>query len=197
MRRNTRSPSNILYFQTTPSSMPYLNFHSQLGFPVMNCIFWSWVFSVIISLHAVTLYISVHNHDDLFQQKMLILFLEFFIGQRSLNLTVEKIEQVHAYGIAFMQAAKELFPYRNGYRNKDGSHIGWNVWKFHSILHKAMDLLLYGWSENMSTQSGESAHKVNCFVLITHCYTLLHTVTQYFTLRFDISVLLHFFSDEH
>ena len=49
MRRNTRSPSNILYFQTTPSSMPYLNFHSQLGFPVMNCIFWSWVFSVIIS----------------------------------------------------------------------------------------------------------------------------------------------------
>ena len=87
---------------------------------------------------------------------------------------------MHADGIAFMQAAKELFPNRNGSRNKDGSHIGWNVWKFHSILHKSINLLLYGWSENMSTQSGESAHKVNC--LPYHFYTLLHAVTRYYTL---------------
>ena len=66
--------------------------------------------------------------------------------------------------------------------------------KFHSILHKSMDLVLYGWSENMSTQSGESAHKVNCSVIITNrYYTLLHIVTHYFTLRFDVSVLSHSF----
>jgi hypothetical protein len=85
-------------------------------------------------LHTVTLYSSAQNNDDLFQQKVLILFLEFFIGQRSLNLTVEKIEEVQADGIAFVEAAKELFPCRNGSRNADGSHIGWNVWKLHSIL---------------------------------------------------------------
>jgi hypothetical protein len=107
------------------------------------------------------------------------------VWQRFLNLTVEKIEQVHADGIAFMQAAKELFPYRNGSRNQDGSHIGWNVWKLHSILHKSMDLLLYGWSENMSTQSGESAHNVNCFVLImNHYYMLLHTFTHCYTILY-------------
>ncbi len=77
------------------------------------------------------------------------------------------MEKIEADDIAFMEAAKALFPYRNDSQNADGSHIGWNVWKFHSILHKAMDLLLYGWSEYMSTQSGESAHKVNCIVVIT------------------------------
>ncbi len=79
-----------------------------------------------------------------------------------------------------MEAAKVLLPYRNGSLNADGSHFGWNVRKFHSILNKSMDLLLYGWSENMVTQSGESAHKVNCIVIITHThYTLLHTFTHY------------------
>ncbi len=45
----------------------------------------------------------------LFKQKVLILFLDFFIGQRSLNLTLDQIEQVHADGIAFMEAAKAVF----------------------------------------------------------------------------------------
>ncbi len=71
-------------------------------------------------------------------------FLEFFIRQRTINPTVEKIQQVQADGIAFIEAAKALFAYRNASLNADGSHLGCNVWKFHSILHKAMDLLLYG-----------------------------------------------------
>ena len=66
-----------------------------------------------------------------------------------------------------MEAAKRLFPDRNGSQNRDGSMMGWSVWKFHSILHKAMELLLYGWSENVSTQSGGSAHKV-LFNIIPH-----------------------------
>ena len=70
-----------------------------------------------------------------------------------------------------MEAAKAVFTCRNGSRNPDGSPIGWNVWQFHLISHKAMDLLLYGWSENMSTQSGESVHKVLLNAFVTHCYT--------------------------
>ena len=95
-----------------------------------------------------------------FKQNVLVLFLHFFIGQRSLNNTLEDIERVHDDGLTFMEAAKRLFPDRNGSQNPDGSMMGWSVWKFHSILHKAMELLLYGWSENVSTQSGESEHKV-------------------------------------
>jgi hypothetical protein len=71
---------------------------------------------------------------------------------------LEDIERVYAEKITFMEAAKRLFPDKNGSQNPNGSMMGWSVWKFQSIVHKAMELLLYRWSENVSTQSGESAH---------------------------------------
>ena len=73
-----------------------------------------------------------------------------------------------------MEKAKEHLPERNGARNPDGSNMGWAVWKFHSMLHKAMEIMMYGWSENTSTQCSESAHKVN----FTHDYTWLHMITH-------------------
>ena len=112
-----------------------------------------------------------------FKQNVLVLFLHLFIGQRSLNNTLEDIERVHADGITFMEAEKRLFPDRNGSQNPDGSMMGWSEWKFHSIVHKAMELLLYGWPENVSTQSGESAHKV-LFHLYPHNSTyVFHSST--------------------
>ncbi len=104
-----------------------------------------------------------------FKENILVLFLRFFIGQHSLNIIQHSldIERVQADGITFMEAAKWLFPDRNGSQNPNGSMMGWCVWKFHSTLHKAMDLLLYGWSENVSTPSGECAHKV-LFHVIPH-----------------------------
>ncbi len=68
-----------------------------------------------------------------------------------------------------MEAAKRLFPDRNGSQNRDQSMMGWSVWKFHYILHKAMELLLYGWSENVSTQRGESAHKILFHIIPHNC----------------------------
>ncbi len=106
-----------------------------------------------------------------FKQNVLVLFLHLFIGQCSLNNTLEDIEPVHTEGITFMEAAKLLLPDRNWSQNSDGSMISWShqssVWKLYSIVHKAMDLLLYGWSENVSIQSGESEHKV-LFHIIPH-----------------------------
>ncbi len=90
----------------------------------------------------------------------MILFLEFFILQPFLNITLEIAMLVHEVGIEFMEAAKRVFPERNGARNPDGSFIGWNIPNFHTIIHKAMDILLYGWSENVSSQGAECAHKV-------------------------------------
>ncbi len=91
----------------------------------------------------------------------MILFLEFFILQRFMNNTLEIAMQVHEAGIEFMEAAKRIFPERNGARYPDGSFIGWNIPKFHTIIHKAMDILLFGWSENVSAQGAECAHKVS------------------------------------
>ena len=68
--------------------------------------------------------------------------------------------QVHQAGIEFMEAAKRAFPERNGARNPNGPFIGWSIPEFHSVIHNAMDFLLYGWSENVSTQGAECAHKV-------------------------------------
>lgn len=107
-------------------------------------------------------------------QEVLNLFLEFFIMQRTMNLTTDTIARMHETGVKFMEAAKRVFPERNGAQNQDGSMLGWNIWKFHSILHRAMDILRFGWTENVSTQSGESAHKVIFIPLLLHChYTVI------------------------
>ncbi len=47
----------------------------------------------------------------------MILFLEFFILQRFMIITLEIAMQVHEAGIEFMEAAKRVFPERNGARN--------------------------------------------------------------------------------
>ena len=51
-----------------------------------------------------------------------------------------------------MEEAKRVFPERNGASNPNGSLIGWNIPKFHTIVHKATDIKLNGWSENVTTQ---------------------------------------------
>ena len=77
-----------------------------------------------------------------------------------MNATLDDIAEMHNAGLVFMESAKKTFPERNGARNRDGSLMGWSIPKFHAILHIARDRLMYGWSENVSTQGGESAHKV-------------------------------------
>ena len=106
------------------------------------------------------------------------MFLEFFIMQRTMNLTTDLIAQMHETGVKFMETAKRVFPERNGAQNRDGSPLGWKVWKFHSILHRPMDILRFGWTENVSTQCGESAHKVIVITLLLHRYS---TVILLFT----------------
>ncbi len=79
---------------------------------------------------------------------------------RSMKIILDLVMQVHQAGIEFMEEAKRVFPER-GARNPNGSFIGWNIPKFHTIIHKAMDIKLYIWSENVSTQGVEGAHKVS------------------------------------
>jgi hypothetical protein len=46
--------------------------------------------------------------------------------------------------------------------DRTGGPKGWNFEKAHSILHKARDILLFGWSENFAHQGPEHGHIDNC-----------------------------------
>jgi hypothetical protein len=46
--------------------------------------------------------------------------------------------------------------------NRTGGPEGSNFEKAHSILHKARDILLFGWSENFGHQGPEHGHIDNC-----------------------------------
>jgi hypothetical protein len=74
----------------------------------------------------------------------MILFLEFFILQRFMDITLEIAMQVHQARIEFMEAVERVFLDRNGARNPDGSCIGWNIPIFHTIIHKAMEFFIHG-----------------------------------------------------
>jgi hypothetical protein len=63
-------------------------------------------------------------------------------------------------GVGVLQVS--TFPEKNGVAN------GWKFENVHSILHKVRELILFGWSENFSTQGPEHCH-VDFVKKIAHC----------------------------
>ncbi len=61
-----------------------------------------------------------------------------------------------------MESLTSTFPEKNGVAN------GWKFEKAHSILHKVRELILFGWSENFSTQGPEHCH-IDFVKKIAHC----------------------------
>ena len=51
-----------------------------------------------------------------------------------------------------LESLTSTFPNKNGVAN------GWKFEKAHSILHKVRELILFGWSEDFSTQGPEHCH---------------------------------------
>ena len=54
--------------------------------------------------------------------------------------------------IDLLDSLKRRFP------NKSGQINGWKFEKAHSIIHKVRDIIMFGWSENFSTQGPEHCH---------------------------------------
>jgi hypothetical protein len=52
---------------------------------------------------------------------------------------------------------------------KSGELNAWKFEKAHSILHKVRELLLFGWSENVSTQGPEHCHNDVCKKKLAAC----------------------------
>ena len=60
----------------------------------------------------------------------MIRFLEFFILQRFMNITLDLVMKVHQAGVEFMEEATRVFPERNGARNPNAHRL-----EYSQLLH--------------------------------------------------------------
>ena len=90
--------------------------------------------------------------------EVLLAALRWDMQQRRFGLTAVGLEKLHALSVELLEVLKENLP------DRTGGPEGWNFEKAHSILHKVLDILLFGWSENfrVSHQGPEHGHIDNC-----------------------------------
>ena len=72
--------------------------------------------------------------------------LKWNMQQRRFGLTAEGLEKLDAMSVELLELLKSNMP------DKTGEESGWKIEKAHSILHKVLEILLFGWTENFSTQ---------------------------------------------
>ena len=73
--------------------------------------------------------------------------LKWNILQRRFGLVASDLIKLQSSSAELLELLKSNLP------DKTGEAAGWNFEKAHSILHKVREILLYGWSENFSTQA--------------------------------------------
>ena len=78
----------------------------------------------------------------------------------SFGLVAADLERLQSSSAELLDLLKLNLPERTG------AAEGWNFEKAHSILHKVREIILFGWSENYSTQ-----------VTATISYTIQHTIS--------------------
>jgi hypothetical protein len=81
---------------------------------------------------------------------------------RKLGMTAIQLERLQQKSIEVLESFKSTFPEKNGFA------YGWKFKKAYSILHKVRELILFGWSENFSTQGPEHCH-IDFVKKIAHC----------------------------
>ena len=77
---------------------------------------------------------------------------EWHMQSRKFGMTVVQLERLQRKSVEVLESSKSTFPEKNGVVN------GWKFEHAHSILHKVRELILFGWSENFSTQGPEHCH---------------------------------------
>ena len=78
--------------------------------------------------------------------------LEWHMKSRKFGMTAAQLEELQLKSVEVLESLTSTFPNKNGVAN------GWKFEKAHSILHKVRELILFGWSENFSTQGPEHCH---------------------------------------
>ena len=72
--------------------------------------------------------------------------LKWNIQQRRFGLVATDLVKLQQFSVELLELLKSNLP------DKTGEASGWNFEKAHSILHKVREIILFGWSENFSTQ---------------------------------------------
>ena len=72
--------------------------------------------------------------------------LKWNIMQRRFGLVASELVSLQRSSVELLELLKSNLPERIG------KATGWNFEKAHSILHKVREIILFGWSENYSTQ---------------------------------------------
>ena len=80
--------------------------------------------------------------------------LKWNMQQRRFGLIVEGLDKLQAMSVELLELLKANMPHKTGEKS------GWNFEKAHSILHKAREIIMFGWTENFSTQGPEHCHIV-------------------------------------
>jgi hypothetical protein len=71
---------------------------------------------------------------------------------RKFDMTAETLQKLQGMSVSLLELLKVNLPVKSGDIN------AWKFEKAHSILHKVRELVLFGWSENVSTQGPEHCH---------------------------------------
>jgi hypothetical protein len=83
-------------------------------------------------------------------------------NREKFGMTAAELERLQSKSVEVLELLKSNFPEKNGVTN------AWKFEKAHSILHKVRELILFGWSENFSTQGAEHCH-IDFVKKIAHC----------------------------
>ena len=78
--------------------------------------------------------------------------LEWNMMSRKFGMTAAELVRLQEKSVELLELLKSELPEKNGVQN------AWKFEKAHSILHKVRELILFGWSENFSTQGPEHCH---------------------------------------
>ena len=72
--------------------------------------------------------------------------LKWNIAQCRFGLDACDLERLQTSSVELLELLKSNLP------EKSGGATGWKFEKAHSILHKVREIIMFGWSENYSTQ---------------------------------------------
>ena len=82
--------------------------------------------------------------------------LKWNVLQRRFGLVASELATLQSRSVELLELLQSNLP------DRTGGAEGWNFEKAHSILHKVREIILFGWSENYSTQVSES--DISCLI---------------------------------
>ena len=78
--------------------------------------------------------------------------VEYNMKCRKFGMNADELVELQGMAHELLNFCKTYLP------NKSGQKRGWKFEKAHSILHKVCEIIMFGWTENFSTQGPERCH---------------------------------------